>query len=216
MREKIIPIQRKIASLRYKNPARGLKLIFVAGRYGKTTTATLLEGILKGSGRQVCVVTSGHDESIDHFYRMLWRKRRKGHKVIIVEVTDKLATIRAIEGIIPECLIFTSDVPYRDALLSLMPKHLVTTTDVVVPEGSVEPYQHISVGDDDSAEAKRELVTLYKKGTELQMTVDHQTKIAITTPLVGKANAYDLATAVATAYVFGIDADVMQEGEVGS
>jgi UDP-N-acetylmuramyl tripeptide synthase len=212
MRERLTGIQRKAAAFRYKNPARSLKLILVTGRYGKTTTISLLEGILKESGREVSTLTDGHDESIDSFYRALWRRKRKGYKVILVEVSDTLLALGALQGITPECVIFTSGSESDDELLKLRPKHVVTPTEVKVLDGTVEPYQHISVGDDEVAEAKRESIRLYKKGTELGMVIDHQIKFEIATQLVGKANAYNLATAVAMAYVFGIDADVMQEG----
>lgn len=212
MREKLTGIQRKAATFRYKNPARSLKLVLVAGRYGKSTTISLLEGILKESGREVSTLTDGHDESIDSFYRALWRRKRKGYKVILVEVSNKMLASGALQGITPECVIFTSGGESNDELLKLSPKHVVTPSDMKVLDGTVEPYQHISVGDDEDAEAKRESIHLYKKGTELNMVIDHQIKFEIATQLVGKANAYNLATAVAMAYVFGIDVDVMQEG----
>ena len=41
---------------RYGNPSRGIKLIAVAGNKGKTTTALLLNELLRESGAQVAVI----------------------------------------------------------------------------------------------------------------------------------------------------------------
>jgi len=212
MKNKFLGMQRKLAVVKYKNPTSKLNSIVIAGEYGKTTTARLLEGIFKESGRKVCVIATTKHVTFDGFYGALSRAKKEGYTTVIITASTELLELGALEGVVPECAVFTTSIAQSQALLKLSPKHVVSPSGMDIPEGTVEPYQHISVGDDDMAEAKRESITLYKKGTEIQMTIDHQTKLNVATPLVGKANAYNVATAIAAAYVFGIDAADAQEG----
>lgn len=212
MREKFTALQRKIASLRYNNPSRGMTLILVAGEYGKTTTAILLKGILTEAGRKTGILPSSYRHSVNGFYAGIARAKKQGFGVVIAEVDKAWLTSGALGGTKIDGLVLSSESDYVSELLKLNPQHLVVPTGVEIPAGSVEPYQHISVGEEPTADARIESIKLYRKGTELRMVIDHQTKLEIATQLVGQANARSLATAVAAAYVLGVELSVMQEG----
>ncbi len=70
----------------------------------------------------------------------------------------------------------------------------------------------ITYGKNQEAEAKIDTVTLYKKGTEASVTIDHQTKLELATALPGEFNAYNMVAAAALGYLLGIDLEVIAEG----
>lgn len=72
--------------------------------------------------------------------------------------------------------------------------------------------QKITYGIDDNAEAKIDRVTLYRKGSEARITIDHQTKLTLTTALPGKFNVYNMTAAAAVSYVLGVKLNDIVEG----
>ncbi len=189
-----------------------MTLILVAGDYGKTTTATLLKGILTEAGRKTALIPDRYRQSLSSFYTGLARAKKQGFETAIVEVDNALLDAGALGDSNIDCLVVSSDVSRLSELLKLNPQHLVVPTGLEIPAGSVEPYQHITVGEEIAADARIESMKLYRKGTELRMVIDHQTKLEIATQLVGRMNAKDLGVAVAAAYVLGVELSVMQEG----
>ncbi len=72
--------------------------------------------------------------------------------------------------------------------------------------------QKITYGKHEEAEAHIDSVTLYRKGTEAVVTVDHQTKLELATNLPGEFNAYNMTAAAAAAYLLGVELDDIVEG----
>ncbi|HEY1085907.1 MAG TPA: UDP-N-acetylmuramoyl-L-alanyl-D-glutamate--2,6-diaminopimelate ligase [Candidatus Saccharimonadales bacterium] len=72
--------------------------------------------------------------------------------------------------------------------------------------------QKITYGKHDEAEAKIERVKLFKKGTEVSLRIDHQTKLELATALPGEYNAYNMVAAVSVAYLLGVDVEDIVEG----
>jgi len=72
--------------------------------------------------------------------------------------------------------------------------------------------QKITYGKSAEAEARIDHVKLFRKGTELGMLIDHQTKLELATALPGDFNAYNVAAAVSGAYLLGIDIQDIIEG----
>jgi len=70
----------------------------------------------------------------------------------------------------------------------------------------------IGYGVSDTAEAKIDDIVLYKKGTEAMVTIDHQTKLTLTTALPGRFNAYNMVAAASTCYLLGVQLDHIVEG----
>lgn len=73
-------------------------------------------------------------------------------------------------------------------------------------------FQKITYGRAPEADARIERVKLYRKGTELDMLIDHQTKLELATALPGEFNAYNLAAAVSAAYLLEIGLKDIVEG----
>jgi UDP-N-acetylmuramoyl-L-alanyl-D-glutamate--2,6-diaminopimelate ligase len=72
--------------------------------------------------------------------------------------------------------------------------------------------QKITYGKNSDAEAHIDAITLYRKGTEAHITIDHQVKMELATALPGEFNAYNMAAAVSGAYLLGVDLEAIQEG----
>ncbi len=70
----------------------------------------------------------------------------------------------------------------------------------------------IDYGTSEAAEAKIDDIVLYKKGTEAMVTIDHQTKLTLTTALPGRFNAYNMVAAASACYLLGIDLEHIVEG----
>ncbi len=72
--------------------------------------------------------------------------------------------------------------------------------------------QKITYGKAEDAEARIDHIKLYRKGTEVQMVIDHQTKLELATALPGEYNAYNMAAAVSAAYLLGAKLNDIVEG----
>lgn len=73
-------------------------------------------------------------------------------------------------------------------------------------------HQKITYGIDDEAEAKIGKVTLYRKGSEADVLIDHQTHLMLTTALPGQFNVYNMVAAASAAYVIGVKLKDIVEG----
>ena len=72
--------------------------------------------------------------------------------------------------------------------------------------------QKITYGKHAEAEAKIERVKLFRKGTEVSLTIDHQTKLELATALPGEFNAYNMVAAASAAYLLGLNLEDIIEG----
>ena len=72
--------------------------------------------------------------------------------------------------------------------------------------------QKITYGKHADAEAHIDRVKLYRKGTEVGVTIDHQTKLELATSLPGEFNAYNMTAAVCAAYLLGVKLPAIIEG----
>ncbi len=70
----------------------------------------------------------------------------------------------------------------------------------------------ITYGANEDAECRIKKVKFYKRGTEVQLEIDHQTSVPLATNLPGKFNVYNLSAAAATAYVLGVSLESIVEG----
>jgi UDP-N-acetylmuramoyl-L-alanyl-D-glutamate--2,6-diaminopimelate ligase len=72
--------------------------------------------------------------------------------------------------------------------------------------------QKITYGINEDAEALIKKVTLYRKGSEAEVTFDHQTELMLSTALPGQFNVYNMVAAASVAYVLGVKLDDIVEG----
>lgn len=72
--------------------------------------------------------------------------------------------------------------------------------------------QKITYGSHASAECRMTKVKLYKRGSEAQLTIDHQTEVELATALPGKFNVYNMTAAAAAAYVLHVPLPAIRDG----
>lgn len=213
----------KKAAIRYNHPSRGVKLILVSGEYGLSTTALYLAGLLRQNGSKVAVFSDRvseiesksyseqYDASADAVQRAIG-KAKKTCDYVIMCTTEGFARSRALDTLHCEMCILTSDSDFAREVAE-HPATYAVFPDTMSPESlSMSPHQLISYGDGNLAEARIRNVVLYKGGSEVEMTIDHQTTTTLSTYLLGRANAYNVAAAVAAAYLLGRDVSTFEEG----
>jgi UDP-N-acetylmuramoyl-L-alanyl-D-glutamate--2,6-diaminopimelate ligase len=223
-RELLGKLQARGAAMRYRHPSKGLRIIAIGGAYGKTTTAVLLGELFQEAGKSVLLLTNhgtwhngksisyAYDTSAQAAQRCLAFARQKMIDIVIIEITDAFVKTHVLPTLTLEMSIITSDSPSAQAVLNQPVNYTVVPSGFEVDGLSVAPHQAISYGEDELAEARLTDVKLYRKGTEIELVIDHQTTLVLTTHLIGKANAYNLGAAVAASYVLAVDIDTLEEG----
>lgn len=217
-------VSARAAAIRYRHPGRDVRIIAVAGAYGKTTTALLLGELLQEAKVSVMTMTSEgcrfndqplslrYEGGAQTFQHALARAKQKKARVVIVELSQKLISSHVLPTIPIDMAIVTSDDSTTKTLLGQPTNYAVIPSGFEMDGLSVAPHQAISFGVDDLAEAKIASTRLRRGGTEIELVIDHQTKLELATYLVGKANVLNVAAAVAGAYVLAVDIDIFQEG----
>ena len=211
------------AALRYNHPSRNIRMILVGGNYGATATALYLCEVLREGGDKVAVFTDRrsqiegeayeerYDTSAETVQRAISHSRKRA-RTVIMEVTDAVIASHVLASLQCDMTIVTSDGDRASATLDVPSAYTVVPESVSVESLSVAPHQLISFGDSALAEARVGEVTLYRGGTEITVTIDHQTTLSLSTYLLGRANAYSVAAAVAASYLLGISIDDFAEG----
>lgn len=72
--------------------------------------------------------------------------------------------------------------------------------------------QKMTYGKHVAADAHIDRVKLFRKGTEADLTIDHQTKLELATALPGEFNAYNMVAAASVAYLLGVNLEAITEG----
>lgn len=217
-------VRAKKAAVRHKHPSKNVQLILVAGEYGKTTTARLLTEILRESGKKVAVFTNrgswiedqqyhkAYDEGADAVQRAIAASRKQGCDTVVMEVTGVFLRAKVLETLQVEMAIATSEGDSSQVVLAEPAAYAVVPSGYKNDDLSAAPHQMISFGDDEAAEMRIERYKLYRKGTEVDLKIDHHATHSLATQLLGKANVYNVAAAVAAAYVLGVNVDDLPEG----
>lgn len=213
----------KKAALRYNHPSHNVKLILVVGEYGARTTALYLAELLRENDQPTAAFTDRashidgetyterYDASADAIQRAISRSKKRASTVVMA-VTPAFLRSRVLETLQIEMIVAISDCESSREVLEQLASY------VVVPEGmptesiAIAPHQKISFGDSELAEAYLRNTVLYRQGTEVEVTIDHQTNLTLSTYLLGRANAYDVAAAVAAGYLLGLDISRFEEG----
>jgi UDP-N-acetylmuramoyl-L-alanyl-D-glutamate--2,6-diaminopimelate ligase len=205
----------KFISARYGNPAETVRVIAIAGPYGKTTTALILGELLKEAGRTVALCVGNDTDEIDFaslLQQDLKKAKRQNTEFFILEATPELLASGALSGIVLDTVVVTGENDVVDDLLKQVVNYAVVPDDHQAGALAIAEHQIISFGESETAEAKVDKITLYRLGTEVKMTIDHHTELAASTHLIGRANAYNLVAAIAAAYVLGVALDTVEEG----
>lgn len=220
----------KLVAARHGNPAKNFRVIAVMGASGKTTTACFIAELLKEAGKSVALLTNRgveikgeYSEELYHrditaLHTVLKTAKQKQVDFLVIEVSKQMVDRHVIDGIALDTVVVTN---CFDNVEVSVRRVLAKPVDfIVLPHGdttllhdmSVPQHKVISFGDSLDADSTIEKVVLYRKGTEVELVIDNQTTIDVATHLIGRSNAYNVAAAVATAYVLGVDLDIVPDG----
>lgn len=209
-----------LVSKRHGNHATDVKIVVVTGALGKTTTAQYLYELLEEAGQSVQLLAPGTDAplTVREVQQFLRRARKQQARYAIVVASESTIGRHAF-GTAPLELVIvtnTSDeiLPSIRRLLAQKPRYSVINHDDPGYESLADSdvAQVMSFGTSDAAEAKIDKMTLYRKGAEVKIIIDHQTKLKLATYLLGSANLANLTAAVTAMYVMGESIMSVDEG----
>lgn len=218
----------RVMATRYGNPGQGLQVIVVVGTNGKTTTARFLEEMLNEAGQTTASLLAVDNQVFGAklLQTFLRESKKSGVRYVIITLNAVDMRHRSFGGTPIELVVVTgvSDTIDESAgeqeqaieqLLAQQPRFTVLNRDdpyfdhlAIYPAGD----QRMTYGRHEEAEARITRVSLYKKGSEVELVVDHQTTIQLATHLVGEANVDNLVAAAAGLYVMGENINTLDEG----
>lgn len=224
MRRDIFSAMRaKKAAVQYGHPSKGVQLVIVNGS-GAATAARLLAELMRESSKRVAVFTCrgsfvedipytpAYELSPVTIQQALAAARKQRCEVVVMEATGALTRPQVLSTLHINMALATDTSESSQTLLEQSLMYAVVPHGLSTDNLPIAPHQMISVGEAAGAEARITNIKLYRRGTELTLTVDHQTVIELATHLVGQANAIAAAYAAAAGYVLGVSVDIIAEG----
>lgn len=148
---------------------------------------------------------------------------------VILEVTSHSLVQHKLAGVPIECAIMTNltqdHLDYhktmdeyaaaKGMLFAAKPRFIVLNHDDEWFDyyNKFDAREHkITYGTDTLSEARISKVRLFKKGSEAEVVIDHQSRIELATALPGKYNVYNMTAAASAAYLFHIGLEPIAEG----
>ena len=227
MKDSIKKRQTQLISKRYGNPGQSVKVVVVVGTNGKTTTARYLNEMLLNDEQSTALLVPDEDTSLGIKRTQLFLRDAKKNNVKYAIIVLGFDDIRgySLGSSLLETVIVTNISETRHAtiveqleslkqLLETTPRYMwLNHDDESCDElGDVQAASKMSYGVHADAEAHIDDVKLYKKGSELKLVIDHQTKLRLATYLVGEANVLNLTSAVTALYIMGESILTVDEG----
>lgn len=226
------------------DPSAGILLLGVTGTNGKTTTAFLLESILRADGHTTGLIgtietrVAGTSkpgvrttpESLD-LQKLFAEMRDASVDAVAMEVTSHALALHRVEGLHFAAAAFTNLSQDHLDFHAGMEDYFQAKKSLFVPErvdrGAVnidDPYGRrlkdsadvpcISFGISDDAQIRAVDVTLESNGSRFTI-VTSKGDIAVETRLVGAFNVFNCLAATATALQAGIGLDAIERGLKG-
>jgi UDP-N-acetylmuramoyl-L-alanyl-D-glutamate--2,6-diaminopimelate ligase len=219
----------------YGNPAERLKLTGVTGTNGKTTTTFLIDAVLRAAGMTTALVgtieyrlagevrpaVNTTPESLD-LYRLFAELEQAGGTHATMEVSSHALALGRVYGITFHTAVFTNLTRDHLDFHHTMEDYFVAKRLLFAPEGTAppawavinfdDPYgsqigpaaHTLRYGFDEGADLRGSSLEMNFDG--LRFTVQHGgERVRLTSPLVGKFNAYNILAACGTALSYGLD-----------
>ncbi len=219
----------------YSNPAERLKLTGVTGTNGKTTTTFLIDAVLRAAGLTTALVgtieyrlagevrpaVNTTPESLD-LYRLFHELEQAGGTHATMEVSSHALALGRVYGITFHTAVFTNLTRDHLDFHHTMEEYFAAKRLLFEPQGTTAPgwavinYDDqygrqlraaphtLSYGFDEGAELRALSLEMNFEG--LRFTVEYRgQRVRITSPLVGKFNAYNILAACGAALSYGLD-----------
>ncbi|MGB2787083.1 MAG: Mur ligase family protein [Candidatus Saccharimonadaceae bacterium] len=206
-----------LASMRYGNPGRKVRIIIVTGEAGKTTTVRLIAELLREANFKVLEMVAARDGKRTFetepglLHRELREASRQSYDYVIIEAHESFLDGPILETIDVDTVVATTDNLQLSEILKWPIHHAILPHGLDVPTG-MEHHNVMTFGTDEASDMKIADIKIFRRGLEMTIVIDQHTKIEIASYLVGTTNALNVAAALATAYVLGVDVSHFAEG----
>jgi UDP-N-acetylmuramoyl-L-alanyl-D-glutamate--2,6-diaminopimelate ligase len=231
----------RIAASWFGHPARGALMLGVTGTNGKTTTAFLLESILKSAGRNTGLIGTIETrwaterrpgvrttpESVE-LQELLAVMRSRGVDAIAMEVTSHALSLQRVEGIRFDVATFTNLSQDHLDFHSSMDEYFQAKRSLFTPERAVcgvvnlddphgrllaesAPIRVVGFGVAADAHVQAQSVALGPHGSNFTLVTPEE-EFEVSTPLAGRFNISNCLAAAATALEGGIEPPAIQAG----
>jgi UDP-N-acetylmuramoyl-L-alanyl-D-glutamate--2,6-diaminopimelate ligase len=219
----------------YGSPDERLKLTGVTGTNGKTTTTFLIDALLRAAGMTTAMVgtieyrlagevrpaVNTTPESLD-LYRMFQELEQAGGTHVSMEVSSHALALGRVYGMTFHTAVFTNLTRDHLDFHHTMEQYFAAKQLLFTPEGTAAPGWAVINSDDpygrQIAPAPHTLRYGFEAGADLRalslemnfdglrFTVQHGAeRVQLTSPLVGKFNAYNILAACGAALGYGLD-----------
>jgi UDP-N-acetylmuramoyl-L-alanyl-D-glutamate--2,6-diaminopimelate ligase len=219
----------------YGRPDERLKLTGVTGTNGKTTTTFLIDAVLRAAGMTTAMVgtieyrlagevrpaVNTTPESLD-LYRLFHELEQAGGTHATMEVSSHALALGRVYGMAFHTAVFTNLTRDHLDFHHSMDDYFAAKRLLFAPEGTVgpgwavinfddpygrqiEPAPHtLRYGFEEGADLRGLSLEMNFEG--LRFTVQHSgERVQLTSPLVGKFNAYNILAACGAALSYGLD-----------
>jgi UDP-N-acetylmuramoyl-L-alanyl-D-glutamate--2,6-diaminopimelate ligase len=219
----------------YGKPDERLKLTGVTGTNGKTTTTFLIDGVLRAAGITTALVgtieyrlagevrpaVNTTPESLD-LYRLFHELEQAGGTHATMEVSSHALALGRVFGITFHTAVFTNLTRDHLDFHHTMEQYFAAKQLLFAPEGGpapawaiinyddpygrqIHPAPHtLRYGFEDGADLRASSLEMNFEG--LRFTVQHAgERVQLTSPLVGKFNAYNILAACGAGLSYGLD-----------
>jgi UDP-N-acetylmuramoyl-L-alanyl-D-glutamate--2,6-diaminopimelate ligase len=219
----------------YRNPPERLMLTGVTGTNGKTTTTFLIDAVLRAAGMTTALVgtieyrlanevrpaVNTTPESLD-LYRLFDELEQAGGTHATMEVSSHALALGRVYGITFHTAVFTNLTRDHLDFHHTMEDYFAAKRLLFAPEGTTPPQWAVINFDDPYGRqippAPHTLRYGFEQGADLRgsslemnfqglrFTVEHAgARVQLTSPLVGKFNAYNILAACGAALSYGLD-----------
>ena len=219
----------------YGDSAERLKLTGVTGTNGKTTTTFLIDEVLRAAGITTALVgtieyrlagevrpaVNTTPESLD-LYRLFDELEQAGGTHVTMEVSSHALALGRVYGVTFHTAVFTNLTRDHLDFHHTMEDYFAAKRLLFTPEGTPAPEWAVINSDDpygrQIAPSPHTLRYGFEAGADLRgsslemnfdglrFTVEHAgARIQLTSPLVGKFNAYNILAACGAALSYGLD-----------
>jgi UDP-N-acetylmuramoyl-L-alanyl-D-glutamate--2,6-diaminopimelate ligase len=226
----------------YGEPDRRLNLTGVTGTNGKTTSAFLIDSILRAAGKTTLLVgtieyrlagevrtaVNTTPESLD-LYRMFHELVERGGTHATMEVSSHALALDRVYGITFHTAVFTNLTRDHLDFHSSMDTYFAAKKLLFAPQGTPAPRWAVINHDDPHGAEIETAAQVIRYGFEpgadlrasglemsfegLRFTVEYRDqKVELRSPLVGKINAYNILAACGTALSYGFDWETIARG----
>jgi UDP-N-acetylmuramoyl-L-alanyl-D-glutamate--2,6-diaminopimelate ligase len=226
----------------YGHPDERLKLTGVTGTNGKTTTAFLIDSVLRAAGKTTLLVgtieyrlagevrtaVNTTPESLD-LYQMFHELEQRGGSHGTMEVSSHALALDRVYGITFHTAVFTNLTRDHLDFHSSMDTYFAAKKLLFAPQGTPAPRWAVINHDDPRGHEIDTTAEVIRYGfgeganlraSDLEMSFEglrfaveyRGKKIQIRSALAGKINAYNILAASGTALSYGFDWETIQRG----